>query len=183
MHKYIYSNVDWYVSSDEYYNWIRITPTSGEGDQTLQITVSPNETQNTRTAHFELYSYNEYVSGHSFSITQKGGNGNSTISAPTGISSKLSGSYVNITWNSVSGATKYNVYRSSSYLGNYTLISTVTGYSAMDYSPLSGYNYYKVTAHNGYNESGFSTYTYTYVSSGNGGNGGGGGTQTAPSAP
>ncbi len=104
-------------------------------------------------------------------ITQEGDNKTSTIKAPDGITANTSDSYINIKWNAVSGATKYKVYRSSSSSGSYSLISTVTTNNATDYAPLSGYNYYKVTALNSYNESEYSSYTYAYISSG--GNGGG----------
>jgi fibronectin type 3 domain-containing protein len=56
---------------------------------------------------------------------------------------------INVKWDAVNFAEKYQVYRSnsSSYYANYELIADdVTTNSWTDNSPLSGYNYYKIVA-------------------------------------
>lgn len=79
------------------------------------------------------------------------------MAAPTGVSAKANGTSVSISWNAVTGATKYNVYRNSSSAGSFSLITTVSGTTATDNAPLSGSNYYKVTAANGNIESDYSS--------------------------
>lgn len=105
-----------------------------------------------------------------------GGGGGSSPSSPTNVNSYVNGSGVQITWNSVSSASYYKIYRSSSSYGTYASLSTSYSTSYYDNSPLTE-NYYKVTAVNDYGESEKSSYTYCYYS------GGGGGGTTAPSAP
>ncbi len=78
-------------------------------------------------------------------------------SAPTGVTATVSGSQIYISWNSVSNATSYKVYRSSSSSGSYTLIGSPTSSHYYDASPLSGYNYYKVKAVNSVGESSYSS--------------------------
>jgi fibronectin type 3 domain-containing protein len=109
-----------------------------------------------------------------------GGGGSSTISAPTGVSAEVSGSRVCVTWNSVSNASYYKVYRASSSSGSYSMIESSTSNTYYyDASP-NTYNYYKVTAVNSSGtESEKSDYAYCYYSNG----GGGGGGTTIPDAP
>ncbi len=77
--------------------------------------------------------------------------------APTGVSATLSGSQIQVSWSSVSNATSYKVYRSSSANGSYTLIGSPTTPYYYDANPLTGYNYYKVKAVNSAGESAFSS--------------------------
>ena len=77
--------------------------------------------------------------------------------APTGVSATLSGTQIQVSWNSVSNATSYKVYRSSSVNGSYTLIGSPTSNYYNDANPLTGYNYYKVKAVNSTGESAFSS--------------------------
>lgn len=172
INKKISSNDSWYIQANRSYDWIEIRPQSGFGDNVLVIAVSPNTSSSDRFAYYNVLSKDN---SYTFCVRQLGGNGTSSITPPTGVSVNVSGSYVNISWNSVSTATKYNVYRSSSSSGNYSLISTVTTNSATDTSPLTGYNYYKIKALNNNSESEYSSYAYAYVSSGGG--------QQKPSAP
>ena len=100
--------------------------------------------------------------------------GGATIpNAPTGVSATVSGSLIYVSWNSVSNATSYSVYRSTSASGSYSLIGSPTSTYFYDSSPLTGYNYYKVTAVNSAGESSYSTYAYCNYSGG----------ATVPSAP
>lgn len=106
-----------------------------------------------------------------------GGN-DDVLSAPTGVSAVKEGSSIKISWNTVSAATSYNVYRSSSSGGTFSKLGSATNTLYTDNSPLSGYNYYKVTAVKGSQESDKSVVASVNYSSGSGG-----GTTTKPSAP
>ena len=87
-------------------------------------------------------------------------------SAPTGLVSTLNGRTIDLSWNASSGATSYEVYRSTTASGTYTLVTTVTTTSA-SINALSGDNYIKVKAVNNIGSSDFSTYTYqNYTSAG-----------------
>ena len=102
--------------------------------------------------------------------------------APTGVTvinvGSSSSPQIEISWNSVSNATSYNVYRSSTATGTYSQISSATSNTYLyDYSPMTGYNYYKVKALNSAGESSYSSYAY-YNNSG-----GGGGTTYSPCPP
>ena len=124
------------------------------------------------------------------------------IAIPTGVSASVSGSYVSISWNPVSGASSYNVYRSSSATGTYVLLSwlkNTKGNNALDTNPLNGDNFYKIkavkTSMYGDHESNYSSYAHVYFSNAGGNTGGGsddtgggntggsGDVQQKPSAP
>ncbi|MCL1947113.1 MAG: fibronectin type III domain-containing protein [Chitinivibrionia bacterium] len=82
-------------------------------------------------------------------------------SAPGGVSaSGQSSSSIKISWNSVSGASTYNVYRSTSASGSYSsIINTAsTSYTNTGLSSSATY-YYKITAQNICGESAYSSYT------------------------
>ena len=174
--KMITSNCSWNISTKEDYDWINISPTKGIGNAMIEISISPNSSSE-RYAYIYISSTNPRISVLTLCIHQKGENGSSSIMPPTGVSATINGSYVYISWNAVSTAVKYNVYRSSSASGNYSLISTVSRNNATDSSPLTGYNYYKITAVTGYNESEYSSTASVYVSNA------GGETEQKPVAP
>ncbi|MDR0763287.1 MAG: fibronectin type III domain-containing protein [Bacteroidales bacterium] len=119
---------------------------------------------------YSTYAYVKFSSGN-------GGDEISSLSPPTNVSASQSGSSVSISWNSVSGATQYFVYRSSSATGSYSSLTSVSGTVTTDNSPLNGYNYYKVKASNGSTTSDFSSYAYVNYTSG------GENTTTKPDAP
>lgn len=120
-------------------------------------------------------SMSNYVYCH---YSYNGGGGSSTISAPSGVSAEVSGSRVCVTWNSVSNASYYRVYRASSSSGSYSMLESSSNTYYYDASPNFN-NYYKVTAVNASGtESDKSDYAYCYYS-----NGGGGGGTTVPNAP
>lgn len=174
--KMITSNVSWNISTKEDYDWVNISPTNGTGNATIEISIGSNSSSE-RYAYIYISSTNPRISVSTLCIHQRGENGSSSIMPPTGVSATINGSYVYISWNAVSTAVKYNVYRSSSASGNYSLISTVSRNNATDSSPLTGYNYYKITAVTGYNESEYSSTASVYVSNA------GGGTEQKPVAP
>lgn len=95
--------------------------------------------------------------------------GGDAPNTPTGLSATQSGSSIVISWNSSTGATSYKVYRSSSASGTYSQIGSPSGTSYTDNSPISGYNYYKVSAVNSYGESNQSSYVSCNFSGGGGG--------------
>ena len=106
-----------------------------------------------------------------------GGGGYSTPDAPTGVSANVSGSRIRVSWNYVSNASSYRVYRSSSSYGTYTLLGSSSYSYYYDDDPLSN-NYYKVTSvGSDGSESEKSSYAYCQYS------GGGGGGVTSPDAP
>ena len=93
-----------------------------------------------------------------------GGNTVTKPSAPTNISCSNQGNnsipQIYISWNSVSDATQYNVYRSSSSSSGYSKLTTTYSTNYTDYYPKDGYNYYKISAVNSAGESSLSSYTY-----------------------
>lgn len=101
-----------------------------------------------------------------------GGGGGSAPSAPTGIFAEVSGSRIKLSWNSVSDANEYTVYKSNND-SNYNVLGTTSYLFFYDDIP-SNNNYYKVKAKNNYGESPFSPYAYCTYSSGGG---------SIPSAP
>jgi len=130
--------------------------------------------------YFKLKARNNYGNSEYSSIVHchYGGGGSSTISAPSGVSAEVSGSKVYVTWNSVSNASSYRVYRASSSSGSYSRVESTSSTYYYDASPNTD-NYYKVTAVNSSGtESDMSDYAYCHYSGG----GGGGGT-SIPDAP
>ena len=131
-------------------------------------------------------SYNGEESAYSVEVScmykpssQNGGSGDDgTLSAPTGVSAVKDGSCIKISWNTVSVATSYNIYRSSSSSGTFSKLGSASNTLYIDNSPLNGYNYYKVTAVKGSQESDKSVVVSVDYSTGNGG-----GTTTKPTAP
>jgi cellulose 1,4-beta-cellobiosidase len=119
-------------------------------------------------------------SSYASATTSSSGGGTTVPNAPTGVTATTqSSSSIQITWNTVSGATSYRVYRSTSSGGTYTQVGspTVTSYTNSGLSANTTY-YYKVVAVNSAGESGYSSYTSATTSSS-----GGGGTGTTPGAP
>jgi hypothetical protein len=106
-------------------------------------------------------------------VFTKEGTSPSGISAPANVSATKSGNSILVTWSAVSDATSYKVYRSSTASGTYTQVGSPTAASYTDNSPLSGDNYYKVTAVKDSEESAQSSYAlcnFTTGSSGGEGN-------------
>ncbi|MDR1220584.1 MAG: fibronectin type III domain-containing protein [Treponema sp.] len=103
---------------------------------------------------------------------------NTAPSAPTGVSATAqSSNSVSVSWNAVSGATSYKVYRSGSSSGTYTQVGSPSSASYTDTGLSSSTTYYyKVSAVNSAGESAQSSYASATTSSSSSGN-------TAPSAP
>ncbi|MBL0702704.1 MAG: hypothetical protein JJV95_01800 [Sulfurospirillum sp.] len=92
--------------------------------------------------------------------------------APTGVSASYNSTTekIDINWDSVSLATKYDVYRADELSGNYSLIKTVSSTSYSDSSITAGKTYYyKIKALNNYEKSPFSisaSASYSFADSG-----------------
>ena len=120
--------------------------------------------------YYKVKALNDYSESSFSSYTYcyySSGGGSSTPSAPTNVSASVSGSSVQITWSSVSNASSYKIYRSSSSYQTYSYIGTSYSTAFSDNSPVTN-NYYKVTAVNSYGESDYSSYTYCHYSGGGG---------------
>ena len=181
---YVYSNVSWSASSSV--GWCDVSPYYGNGDGSIRINVDKNTSTSSRSTTISIYggSQTSYLNIYQTGSTNNGdndngGGNNTTISAPTGITATKDGTQVYITWNSISGASSYKVYRSSSSSGSYSSIGAATTTYKYDSSPLTGYNYYKVTAvsSNGTESSMSESISCNFTS------GGGENTDTKPSAP
>lgn len=101
-------------------------------------------------AYFKDYTGKIYKSSYSSAVTAKliG-----TIAKPTNVKAKKYSSYNKVTWNKVSTATGYKVYRKVGS-GSYTLVKTTTAATFKDKSVKSGKKYtYKVKAY-------YNNYTY-----------------------
>ena len=97
--------------------------------------------------------------------------GNSIPNVPTGISASAnSSSSITITWNTVSGASEYRIYRSSSSSGSFNQVGSavLTSYTNTGLSANTTY-YYRITAYTSSGESSQSTTTSATTSSGTGG--------------
>ena len=142
------------------------------------------------TVTFTFVSSDGPVGSLSVSKNSGGGGGSSSKpSAPTNVSATVSSSCIEVTWNSVSGADSYNVYRATSASGTYSYKGNTSSTYYSDCSVTAGTTYYyKVTAENSAGESAKSAYAYAKVPTSGGGGGdnpggGGGTTPTKPSAP
>ena len=92
-------------------------------------------------------------------------------SKPSGVAAIVDGSSIYITWQPVSGANSYKIYRSSSADGSYKLNGGASSASYRDNSPMSGYNYYKVSAVNNLGEGLQSSYaSCNFTNEGSGSN-------------
>ncbi|MDR1949003.1 MAG: hypothetical protein LBQ38_06410 [Spirochaetaceae bacterium] len=87
-------------------------------------------------------------------VNTPGGNNGTSLSAPTNVMATVTGHDVTITWNPVSNATGYEVYRGNSYAGVYTfLVGETLRPPFPDTGLPAGTYYYKVIAFNGTRES------------------------------
>jgi len=96
--------------------------------------------------YYKIAAYNSGGTG-----TQSGYASAATITAPTGITAEAnSGSSIFVWWSSVTGASTYYIYRSTSADGTYTQIGTsaTTSYTSTGLPSGTTY-YYKVAAYNG----------------------------------
>ena len=179
--RYVSSNTRWNARSDCY--WIHVSPSQGTGNNNISISVDANPNNTRREGYVYVYTQNGTIETHQLKVEQGSGSGTSSLGAPQNLKATVNGKSVNLTWNAVSGATKYHVYRMDTGSGYYNLISTVNTNSATDSNPLKD-NYYKVKAANNSSESDFSGSVYASVSgSGNNDNGNDDNTPKKPETP
>lgn len=95
--------------------------------------------------------------------TPGGGNEGTAPSAPTGLTAEKDGPTtdpsVRVSWDAVSNATSYIIYRSTNAYGTYSQIGTADYSVYYDNNPKNGTNYYKVKAKNAYGTSDYSDFT------------------------
>lgn len=168
----VFSNISWtayteYRGNDE---WCTISPSSGNGDGLIQIMVKKNNATSKRGTSITIYGGSQTVS---LSILQDGSTdtgGGATLAIPTGLAATKNGSSIRVSWNSVSGATAYNVGWSQDDNNWYYLAKGISSTIYTDSSPEIGYNYYMVQAINGAIKSNWSnTVVCNYTSGGGGG--------------
>lgn len=170
------------VSNATSYKVYRSSSTSGTFSQIGSATSNTYLYDNSPLLGYNYYKVtavnNAGESSYSSSEYYNNTGGITVPSAPTGVMvtnmGTTSAPQIKISWDAVSNATSYRVYRSSTSGGTYSLISSPTSNTYLyDNSPLSGYNYYKVRAVNSAGESSYSTSGYFNNTSG----------ITAPSTP
>lgn len=159
-----------------YVGWIDDTYCFIENPQTDNYVKVTAVDSNGNESSMSAYAYCHYNGG--------GGGGTSVPNAPTNVTASNVGTssspQVLISWSSVSDATSYKVYRSSSANGSYSQLGSATANTSMyDNNPMSGYNYYKVKAVNSAGESPYSSYAYFNNNAGSGG----GDTPSSPCPP
>lgn len=108
-------------------------------------------------------------------------------STPTGLTATASGNQVTLTWNSVAGATSYDLYRDDNSFGNFPRVGsepTTTNTTYTDTNLGSGVTYYyKVSALNINGESAVSSYVSVRTAGGAGSSPGGGGVSAPTPTP
>jgi fibronectin type 3 domain-containing protein len=86
--------------------------------------------------------------------------------APTGVTASASSDSISVTWNSVSEASGYKIYRAASASGDYSwLVGDTPATICTDSRLSSGTYYYKVSAYNSAGESSLSSYASATISS------------------
>ncbi|MDR1326474.1 MAG: fibronectin type III domain-containing protein [Treponema sp.] len=145
------SSYEVYRSTSEQGTYTKVTATSIVGTSYTNTGLSSGTTYYYKVRGFRSSSpsgYGDY-SSPVFATTKAAG-----PSAPSSVSaSAVSSSSITVTWYSVTGATGYNIYRSSSSSGTYTLAGTSASTSYTD-TELTGYTtyYYKVASYNSVSE-------------------------------
>lgn len=116
------------------------------------------------TYYYEVQAVNSFGSSGYSAITNATTNGSysSVPSTPTNlIATAANPSQINLTWNAVSGAVSYYIYRATSYSGTYSNITVVTSPSYVDTGlATNGTYYYKVQAANSFGSSGYAAIAY-----------------------
>lgn len=135
------------VNNATYYNVYRSTSYSGTYTNVATVTI-PYYTDSSlspgMTYYYKVQSVNSTgssaYSNIAYAIT---GSSTSSLSTPSNvIATTLSSNQIYLTWNSVSNASYYYVYRSTSSSGTYTAVASVTTPYYADKSLLSGTRYY-----------------------------------------
>lgn len=121
----------------------------------IKVTVDPNYgEQRTATVVFYLKGYGEQcelrIVQDRYSADDgggSGGNGSSTeISAPSNLRASANGNTISLSWNSVSGASRYYVYYSTSSNGSWTCLGYTEGTACTTTAETAGTYYFVVSA-------------------------------------
>jgi fibronectin type 3 domain-containing protein len=135
--------------------------TSSSGTFTVVYSGSATEYTNTGLSSGTTYYYKAtavnsagesgYTSTVSGTTSSSGGGTTTKLAAPANLQANSGGSFVQVSWDPVSLATSYKVYRSTSANGTYSEITVSIGTSgsrviATDSSPRTGTSYYKAQA-------------------------------------
>lgn len=135
-----------YENSDNT-DWISLNHTFGLGGSSynIKVNVEPNfGERRTATVVFYLKGYGEQCE---LRIVQSGGNGGSTeISAPSNLRASANGNTISLSWNSVSGASRYYVYYSTSSNGSWTCLGYTEGTAYTTTAETAGTYYFVVSA-------------------------------------
>ena len=163
-------NVSWdAVKYAQSYNVYRSSSSSGTYSLVAEGVTSTTWTDRTPKKGYNNYykvcakNWNEASSQSSYASVEV------RLAAPTNVKAELEVKdekfVVNVFWNAVKYAESYNVFRSSSSSGTYSLVAKgVTSTTWKDESPQEGYNYYEVRAVGYGTTSSQSSYSYVNVS-------------------
>lgn len=145
-----------YENSDNT-DWISLNHTFGLGGSSynIKVNVEPNfGERRTATVVFYLKGYGEQcelrIVQDRYSADDgggSGGNGGSTeISAPSNLRASANGNTISLSWNSVSGASRYYVYYSTSSNGSWTCLGYTEGTVCTTTAETAGTYYFVVSA-------------------------------------
>ena len=141
------SNADWSISAAP--EWVRVSTTQGRGNGTVTVTVDANTSSTPRSRSIHISFSNTMGGGTSFvDVAQEAAPPPppTVLDAPTGVTARQSGSDIIISWNSVAGAREYQVYRSNSASGTFTILGNSSSTSFTHRNPGLRINYYRVSA-------------------------------------
>jgi fibronectin type 3 domain-containing protein len=167
------------VSGADEYNVYRSTSSSGTYSYrgyTRSTSYTDSGLSSGTTYYYRVTAENdngESAQSSSVSATTSSSSSGSKPSAPTGVTATAqSSSSIRITWNSVSGASRYIIYRSSTASGSYSNVGYIssTSFTNTGLSADTTY-YYRVSAENNNGESAQSSTVYAKTSTASGGSG------------
>ena len=92
--------------------------------------------------YYKIKAFSNYNEQNFYSPYSKVASANTTLQAVSSVKTKGSKYYITVSWNSVSGATHYKIYRATSKNGKYTLIKKTKSKSFVDKSVLKRKTYY-----------------------------------------
>jgi fibronectin type 3 domain-containing protein len=152
------------VTEASYYHVYRATSYSGSysqvGSYITETSYRNTFSSTTTTYYYKVTSVDSQGRESERSVYASASySGASSLSAPSGVQATAYSSYITVSWNTVSGASGYKVYRCETSSGTYRPINSVYGSTSYDDDPpTSGTYYYKVTSVDTNNkESGFSS--------------------------